>query len=289
MRLNRTELVVFALANYDVPGGFSGSLRLTVYDAMNTAVSQLTAPPSQTRTDGSVLLPRGFYALRIELSQLPMGTTIPFAVFATLETDPLGVQPVDPTDAPVVCPGPGVGCTPGDANLDGDVDISDFNVWNAFKFVTGTTWLQGDFNGDQSTDASDFNVWNSHRFTSSSVPPPIATPGGTEGSVELISSQLLPTTTCLPLPRESLRATSESGQQLQLFTVRANPQLIQAEGPIEGRELRTRLPRRVPVDQLPQRELIPGAHHPSHANGDERTVAEKDLAFALFADGHLPW
>ncbi len=53
-----------------------------------------------------------------------------------------------------------------DANLDGVVDISDFNIWNSNKFRTETSWQTGDFNGDGLTDASDFNVWNSLKFTS---------------------------------------------------------------------------------------------------------------------------
>ncbi len=64
---------------------------------------------------------------------------------------------------------------PGDANLDGVVDTSDFNVWNANKFSSNTGWCGGDFNADGVTDGSDFNVWNSHKFTSSdlmAVPEP---------------------------------------------------------------------------------------------------------------------
>ncbi len=55
---------------------------------------------------------------------------------------------------------------PGDANSDGFVDVSDFNIWNSNKFQTGTHWGSADFNGDGSTDVSDFNVWNSNKFTS---------------------------------------------------------------------------------------------------------------------------
>ncbi len=54
---------------------------------------------------------------------------------------------------------------PGDANLDGFVDASDFAIWNTNKFTTGNSWTTGDFTGDGLVDTSDFNVWNSHRFT----------------------------------------------------------------------------------------------------------------------------
>ena len=64
----------------------------------------------------------------------------------------------------------------GDANLDGFVDVSDFNTWNGSKFTSTLQWNNGDFNGDGVADASDFNLWNSHKFTSSNptmtVPEP---------------------------------------------------------------------------------------------------------------------
>ncbi len=55
---------------------------------------------------------------------------------------------------------------PGDANLDGNVDGSDFNLWNSHKFTFAAAWSQGDFNADGSVDGADFNIWNSHKFTS---------------------------------------------------------------------------------------------------------------------------
>ncbi len=58
----------------------------------------------------------------------------------------------------------------GDANGDGLVDGTDFNIWNANKFTTGTTWSQGDFNCNGTTDGSDFNLWNSNKFTGSGLP-----------------------------------------------------------------------------------------------------------------------
>lgn len=69
----------------------------------------------------------------------------------------------------------------GDANLDGSVDVSDFNLWNSAKFTNAAEWCRGDFNADGSVDVSDFNLWNSKKFTSSSgglsaVPEPVAAP-----------------------------------------------------------------------------------------------------------------
>ncbi len=60
---------------------------------------------------------------------------------------------------------------PGDANLDGYVDVSDFNVRNSHRLSQTPAWCSGDFNADGFVDASDFNVWNSHRLTSSGGAP----------------------------------------------------------------------------------------------------------------------
>lgn len=64
----------------------------------------------------------------------------------------------------------------GDANLDGNVDGTDFGLWNANKFTTNRDWCNGNFNADAVTDGSDFGLWNANKFTSSDgtlVPEPI--------------------------------------------------------------------------------------------------------------------
>ena len=63
----------------------------------------------------------------------------------------------------------------GDANLDGSVDVGDFNIWNSNKFTGIAAWCSGDFNADGSVDVGDFNIWNSNKFQSSdtaAVPEP---------------------------------------------------------------------------------------------------------------------
>ena len=58
-----------------------------------------------------------------------------------------------------------LGTLPGDANLDGVVDGSDFNRWHDHLFTTcNATWGTGDINGDGAVDVSDFNRWNDNRF-----------------------------------------------------------------------------------------------------------------------------
>ena len=51
----------------------------------------------------------------------------------------------------------------GDANLDGVVDVRDFNLWNANEFTGTGAWCQGDFNADGVVDISDFNIWNGQK------------------------------------------------------------------------------------------------------------------------------
>ncbi len=55
----------------------------------------------------------------------------------------------------------------GDANVDGAVDASDFNVWNGNKYASIAAWCSGDFNADGVVDGSDFNSWNANKFNSS--------------------------------------------------------------------------------------------------------------------------
>ncbi len=76
---------------------------------------------------------------------------------------------------------------PGDATLDGVVDVSDFNIWNASKFNAIPAWCSGDFNADGSVDVSDFNTWNGNKFQSSS-PSAVPEPGT---SVLLIFASML--------------------------------------------------------------------------------------------------
>jgi hypothetical protein len=58
----------------------------------------------------------------------------------------------------------------GDANLDGAVDGSDYNIWNSFKFTNSPAWSKADFNFDGSVDGQDYNIWNSNKFTSANRP-----------------------------------------------------------------------------------------------------------------------
>ena len=65
---------------------------------------------------------------------------------------------------------------PGDANLDGDVDVADFGVWNSNKFSSTPEWCSSDFNADGQVDVSDYNIWNSHKFTTVNSPSIVPEP-----------------------------------------------------------------------------------------------------------------
>ncbi len=71
----------------------------------------------------------------------------------------------------------------GDANLDGVVDVSDFNIWNSNKLAPAPAWSAGDFNADGFVDVSDFNIWNSYKFRS--VAPAVSPRGVPEPSVSV--------------------------------------------------------------------------------------------------------
>ena len=64
---------------------------------------------------------------------------------------------------------------PGDANLDGLVDGSDFGLWNASKFTGIGLYCSGDFNVDGTIDENDFNLWNENRFRASASLSELAT------------------------------------------------------------------------------------------------------------------
>ncbi len=80
----------------------------------------------------------------------------------------------------------------GDANLDGVVDVSDFNLWTSGKFTSTLDWGLGDFNGDGVADVSDFNLWNGNRFTTSNlVNSAVPEPSGLFGLGSLVGLCLI--------------------------------------------------------------------------------------------------
>ena len=66
----------------------------------------------------------------------------------------------------------------GDANLDGFVDVTDFNSWNVNNTTLGGAWSRADFNADGAVNNLDFDLWNANKFRTPSgaqfVPEPNA-------------------------------------------------------------------------------------------------------------------
>ena len=52
--------------------------------------------------------------------------------------------------------------TPGDANLDGQVDINDLTIVLSNYGQTGQTWTQGEFTGDGTVDINDLTIVLAH-------------------------------------------------------------------------------------------------------------------------------
>ena len=101
-----------------------------------------------------------------------------------------------------------MGLIPGDANFDGSVDGSDFNIWNQSKYTNGC-YTDGDFNFDGAIDNSDFNIWNQNKFTSVNLVTPVlpaVVSAEIDGartvpskSVELIEATTIPALPAVPL------------------------------------------------------------------------------------------
>ncbi len=99
-----------------------------------------------------------------------------------------------------------IGVLPGDANIDGVVDVTDFNIWNSNKFTfndpsaPGVGWATADFNCDGVSDVTDFNTWNSNKFTS--VVPPGIVPNNSQDP-EFAAARTSSTSQPLVMPASS--------------------------------------------------------------------------------------
>ena len=92
--------------------------------------------------------------------------------------------------------GPGKAYLPGDADLSGAVDGTDFGAWNTNKFQSVAEWCSGDFNADGSIDGSDFGIWNTNKFQSSDsnslVPEPAIAGWLLACGLALLTTQVVP-------------------------------------------------------------------------------------------------
>jgi hypothetical protein len=78
---------------------------------------------------------------------------------------------------------------PGDANLDGRVDINDLTIVLANYGQTGMTWAQGEFTGDGTVDINDLTIVLAHYGNSDSVGAMASVPE--PGALALLAAGLL--------------------------------------------------------------------------------------------------
>ena len=99
---------------------------------------------------------------------------------------------------------------PGDANLDGKVDINDLTIVLAHYGQTGMAWTQGEFTGDGTVDINDLTIVLAHYGQSlgSSAGPVAAVP---EPAVAAVACRRLGRPIDLPLRRSEVRASIIAG------------------------------------------------------------------------------
>lgn len=98
----------------------------------------------------------------------------------------------------------------GDANLDGHVDVSDFNIWNTHKFSLSAAWCDGDFDANGAIEVSDYNIWNSAKFSSAPSPVEAATQQAANGR-ELVPIFNL-SSVHNPIDDQQARSSTRGGQ-----------------------------------------------------------------------------
>ena len=92
----------------------------------------------------------------------------------------------------------------GDANLDGSVDVSDFNLWNANKFTSVAAYCSGDFNTDGVIDTSDFNIWNGNKLRSADDIGTVPEPAGTAALLFGLAACILARRESRTIPTEAV-------------------------------------------------------------------------------------
>jgi len=95
--------------------------------------------------------------------------------------------------------------TPGDADLDGDVDLDDLTILGTFYNTPGHTWGQGDFDADGNVDLDDLTLLGANYDQGGGpVPPGPPVPEPATCAVLLLA-------TCLVAPRRCRSRTGGAG------------------------------------------------------------------------------
>ena len=90
---------------------------------------------------------------------------------------------------------------PGDANLDGKVDINDLTIVLAHYGQTGMTWSQGEFTGDGTVDINDLTIVLAHY--NQSLASAARRPGRRAGAARAGCCWPRDCSGCWPMPGES--------------------------------------------------------------------------------------
>jgi hypothetical protein len=113
--------------------------------------------------------PVGVYAVVLQLTAPGFETSAPFLLaFNRGET-------TDNFSVAVTAIGQSQFGTPGDANLDGQVDGADYTIW-ADHFQSVGSLSEGDFNRDGQVDGADYTIWADHFTPASAGALPIPEP-----------------------------------------------------------------------------------------------------------------
>ena len=155
-----------AVLTYHVPT--TGSYVISIFAETGTGEYVVSASTAAT-LDGDFDDDGDYDTDDIDALTTAIAHGAPAGLFDLSGNGTLGIEDVDAwrLQAGEVNLGPGRLYLPGDANLDGIVDGTDFNTWNTHKFSADTLWSHGNFNADAFVDGPDFNIWNSFKFTAS--------------------------------------------------------------------------------------------------------------------------
>ena len=157
LRIHRTQLFQFGLAG--ASGETESELVATILSSNDEELLTIRSPRSEFQTTSS-LLPSGEYTVRVATDAL---TNHDFTLTARPVGEPLGVEPVDPTESPF-CSfewlDEWLSClwVLGDTNGDGQVDFDDFLNLSANFGETDATREDGDLNADTVVDFDDFLI-----------------------------------------------------------------------------------------------------------------------------------
>ena len=170
---------LFVLDNQTATPSATVDVDFTRANFLGTELGSLVSTGSSIVDDNPMLAPLGFYG-GLTQTRPPIGPSSPvynegagsWAVdpgldlrFATADDVPLTVDQRAGDYRRVVYGAVDMGAAeytlPGDANRDGEVDLSDFVILRN-NFGTGSVFSQGDFDGDGDVDLGDFVILRNH-------------------------------------------------------------------------------------------------------------------------------